>query len=491
MQNISEFYTYLLDLELPWKVESVTAETSMDRVTVHIGHQEPVQFSCPRCRALCSVHGHSLEKVWRHLSSCGKETHLRAALPVVECSVHGRQEIRPPWEASSPEVTVGFERYLKGLAGELNDPRKVSRLAGIEPVLVRRILRRAKTECAPCGEPVEDLPAGASPGRTSSSPRQLSLFHQNDMSFVNQGLAALKALELEEALELFRRHQSAFPKGYDVAPPMAAARYLLAGFNDAPVLAPERPEYLCGLWDGYEKEIAAGSLSRLSFQAELKGAFFTRLIGEFEAGALSGCSFLPGGMPTGWLYLQAGRVDEAIRRLQTSIAEIPHRADLYGYLGDAYWLRGDVTVARRCYREACLIDPGGIDWTRMPDEDLKDLKADLLSEYHGDARLVLEWLPSHARIEGLFEPRVVRVHDGLKELVEEYRAIEKELSRREDPMGYARLFFRGMILCENADNLRFVKTIDLIQVRRAMKAANRDLFEEFLQRIVGGKGPCC
>jgi hypothetical protein len=45
-----------------------------------------------------------------------------------------------------------------------------------------------------------------------------------------------------------------------------------------------------------------------------------------------------------------------------------------------------------------------------------------------------------------------------------------------------------MVLCENLENLKFIKTIDLIQVRRIMKQANPDLFAEFLERIVGGKG---
>jgi CRISPR-associated Cas5-like protein len=43
-------------------------------------------------------------------------------------------------------------------------------------------------------------------------------------------------------------------------------------------------------------------------------------------------------------------------------------------------------------------------------------------------------------------------------------------------------------ICENRENLKFIKTIDLIQVRRIMQQANPDLFAEFLERIVGGGG---
>ena len=60
--------------------------------------------------------------------------------------------------------------------------------------------------------------------------------------------------------------------------------------------------------------------------------------------------------------------------------------------------------------------------------------------------------------------------------------------RKTPPALAAKLFLRGMVLCENVENLKFIKKIDLIQVRRTMKQANADLFEEFLERVVGGKG---
>jgi hypothetical protein len=116
------------------------------------------------------------------------------------------------------------------------------------------------------------------------------------------------------------------------------------------------------------------------------------------------------------------------------------------------------------------------------------LKRDLLLEYGFDPELALQWLPSHARIEGLFEHKLVRVHDGLKEMVGDYLALEKALSKEKSPLLSAKLFFRGIVLCENRENLKLIKTIDLIQVRRIMKQSNPDLFEEFLVRIVGGRG---
>ncbi|MDR3554073.1 MAG: hypothetical protein P4L55_04910 [Syntrophobacteraceae bacterium] len=166
---------------------------------------------------------------------------------------------------------------------------------------------------------------------------------------------------------------------------------------------------------------------------------------------------------------------------------MPARAALYGWLGDAYLLRGNSKVARQCYREGCFIDPLDIDWRHIEDPDLKQLKQDILFVYDFDAELALEWLPSHARIEGLFELKTVRVNDGLKEMVDEYVAMEKEWSKKKSPRLAAKLFARGIVLCENSENLNFIKKIDLIQVRRVMKQASPDLFEEFLEKIIKRK----
>ena len=72
--------------------------------------------------------------------------------------------------------------------------------------------------------------------------------------------------------------------------------------------------------------------------------------------------------------------------------------------------------------------------------------------------------------------------------MDEYLTLVKPLAKKENPTLRAKLFFRGMILCENQESLKFIKKIDLIQVRRMMKQANPDLFAEFMESIAEGKG---
>jgi tetratricopeptide (TPR) repeat protein len=421
-------------------------------------------------------------------------TCLHAGLPIVDCPEHGKQQLPAPWAHADSPATLTFERWVTRLAEGFGDIKKAGHFAGVEYAIIRRILRCAASQ--PCQPPAEGSistahpPArGADPGSQASPQGQLNLFAQGDMSLVNRGIQAFKKLELEKAVELFEKHRSAYPKGYDISSRLAAAEFLLRGIEEAPAESSARPTYLCRFWDSFEDFVGADGIGRDAFGAEIKGAFFARVIEEAEsADPVEGPLFLPGDIPLGYVLLQAGRYEEAILSLQDCIPKMHQSAALYGYLGDAYRGRGDYEVARRCYREACLIDPAAIDWRHLHDEDLRELKQDLLLEYGFDPELAQAWLPSHARIDGLFERKVVRIHDGLKEMVDDYLALEKALSKEKSPLLSAKLFFRGMVLCENGDNLKFIKKIDLIQVRKIMKQANPDLFKEFLERIVGGKG---
>jgi tetratricopeptide (TPR) repeat protein len=485
--EIHDLYTDLIGLSSPWSVKSVAANEGSESVDVYLECAEAAQFPCPHCDRACPVCGYSPSKSWRHLDTCRKITFLHARLPIVDCPEHGEQHLRIPWADADAPFTAAFEKWIGKLAESFGDAKKAAHFAGVEYVFVRRLLRRAAEEVGKAkGRPAEGHGAVS---RTSpeSQPEQISLFAQN-MSFVNQGIQAYNNMELEKAVGLFQRHRSLYPKGCDISSRLKAVEFLIHGMSEAPAEPGERPGYLCRLWDSFEDYVRSEGTDENVLAAKAKGAYFARVLQEVERAGLAGSTMLPEGIPLGYILLQAGRYDEAIRSLQARIPKMPENAALYGYLGDAYRLRGDCGVARRCYREACFIDPAAIDWRHIEDAELKELKQDILFEYDFDAGLALEWLPSHARLDGLFERRPVRINDGLKEMVDDYLAMEKAWSKDKSPRLAAKLFLRGMVLCENRDNLKFVKKIDLIQVRRTMKQANADLFEEFLEKIVEGKG---
>jgi tetratricopeptide (TPR) repeat protein len=491
--EIRDFYEHLLGLASPWTVNKVVSEGKPERVDVYLECAETAQLQCPRCDLYLSTCDNSPLKTWRHLDTCGKMTYLHARLPVVECPEHGRQCPHPPWGRTGSPVTLQLEQWIAGLVKGFGDIKKAARFIRMDQAHIRHILRRTTEETGAVSGKGRSTEEHDGPLQTSptSPARQLSIFDQNDMTFVNQGIRAFRSLELEKAVELFQRHRSVYPKGYNVTSRLAAAEFLLRGIREAPAESSSRTAHLCRLWDSFEDHAGSEAAGRDTLAGEIERAFFARVMDEAERISPSGSEpiSLYEDIPLGYILLRAGRLEEAIRSLQGTIPEMPHKAALYGYLGDAYLLRGDAKVARQCYREACLIDPAGIDWRHLRDEALKELKQDLLLGYGMDLDLALEWLPSHARIDGLFERKVVRLHDGMKELVDEYLALEKASSKDKSPRLAAKLFFRGMILCENQENLKFIKTIDLIEVRRKMKQANPGLFAEFVERIVEGKSP--
>jgi tetratricopeptide (TPR) repeat protein len=484
--EIPDFYTDLIELASPWSVKSVAANEGSESVDVYLECAEAAHFACPHCNRTCPVCDYSPSKSWRHLDTCRKMTFLHARLPIVDCPEHGEQHLRIPWADADSPVTATFEKWIGGLAGSFGDAKKAAHFAGVDYVLVRRLLRRAAEEVGKA----KGRPAGGhgavSRTRPELQPGQISLFAQN-MSFVNQGIQVYNDMELEKSIDLFQKHRSLYPKGYDISSRLKAAEFLFHGMSEAPAEPGERPGYLCRLWDSFEDYVRSEGTDENVLAAKAKTAYFARVLQEVERAGLAESTVLPEDIPLGYILLQAGRYDEAIRSLQDRIPKMPENTALYGYLGDAYRLRGDYEVARRCYREACFIDPAAIDWRHIEDAELKELKQDILFEYDFDLELALEWLPSHARLDGLFERKPVRINDGLKETVDDYLAMEKAWSKDKSPRLAAKLFLRGMVLCENRENLKFVKKIDLIQVRRTMKQANADLFEEFLEKVVEGR----
>jgi len=478
--KIEDFYANLIHPGSEWTVMEVVSDEGKRRINVHLASSEAAQLQCPVCGADRPIFDFSLLKTWRHLDSCDKKTYLLAKLPIVNCPRHGRKIISPPWGKNDSPLTDSFIEYFYHLLKVFGDFSKAADFFQLDLVQTRHIRHLQKKSR-------EDAVDGAqSDPSVPAAPRSIqpSLFDQGDMRFVNLGIHAFRKLELEEAVEFFEKHRKLYPKGFNVDARLSIAESLLKVINEAPSVALDRCAFLYRSWKSIERLAVVEHPEANAYLAEIKGAFFAGIadtIRQFPDGAAS----LPEDIMPGYIYLQAGRYEEAIRSFQESIAQKPAHALPYGYLGDAYMLRGELRIARQCYREGCLIEPAEIDWHSVQDKDLNELREGLLFIYGSDPDLAIAWLPSHARISGLFERKVVRLHDGRKELAAEYLTLGKETSGERSPITDAKLFFRGMVLCENQENLRFVKKIDITEVRRRMKKANPDLFDEFLEVLVG------
>ncbi len=477
-------FAQLLNLVQPWTVQKVSWQEDADTVEIYVECEGASLFPCPVCGRICPVTGFSAGR-WRHVDTCLKKTFLHAGAPVVECTEHGRCNCLVPWAGETSKnlsgqaqsdffLTREFEKWVLKLVRTFGDTRKAAVFADVAPAVVRRVVRSRGRE-AKQSQPVGNAPLARPPENS-----QLSLFAQNDMLFLNRAVRAFAGLRLEEARELFQKQRKHYPKGYDVSSRLRVTEFLLEGLRALPVAPCERSAHLCGLWESLEDFLKSEDAECTAFAARAKNAYFARVFQEIVRGGGSSSVALPENWPAGFVLLQAGMYEEAIRSLQEQILRTPGSAPLYGWLADAYFLRGDRRTARQCYREACFIDPSAIDWPHLEDTELKELKQDILFEYDSDPELAVEWLPSHARIEGLFEPKTVRVNDGLKEIVESYLALKKNWLGKKTPHLSAKLFAKGIVLCDSEESLRFIKKIDPIEVRRMMKQANPDLFAEFL-----------
>ncbi len=482
--EIEDFYLRLLELESPWFVKNVALGEGLERIDVFIEWMEDARFACPYCGVLLPPSGRSPTAAWRHLDTCRGSTYIHSELPNVHCAEHGEQMVRPPWAEGPIPVTTAYQERLNRLIEEVG-AKKANRLMGLSGKQTG--LRRTRKPAA--DRDGAGKPATRKTDATGGSPpaRQILLFEQKDMAIINEGILALKNLQLEQALDLFEKHEKIYPGGYDIESRKSIAQFLLRGFHDMPPEPPERAGYLCRLWNELEDLVLARDMRQTPLLEGMRRAFFERVRREMCEAGMESAPFLAGGAPSGYVFLQTGEYERAVQSLQGCVGEGTYNAAVLGYLGDAYTLLGDSGAARECYREACLIDPAGIDWSCMRDEALKELKEEISTDYGYGEKLAVQWLPSHARVAMLFGPKPVGLNSGLKELADEYLKLQKAMEGGENPEIRAKLFFRGIVLCENEESLKFIKKIHLAQVRKAMKESNPILFAEYLEKAVGKK----
>jgi tetratricopeptide (TPR) repeat protein len=314
---------------------------------------------------------------------------------------------------------------------------------------------------------------------------QLLLFQDRDMLF-NRGVLELARLNLGAARDAFNRYRELYHDRDAIDKETKLADFLIKGFSRLPDSCPEKPAHLYRLWTSFENYLESVGFVGENIVSEIKYSFFRKIREALEQCNLTGALYIADTVPTGYVYIQLKEYSLAIQSLQACIPSTPDNAAIYGYLGDAYMLRGepgDIGASRQCYLEAYLIDPGGIDWRHIKDMALLKLRDQIIEEQNFEDSLALEWLPSHAYIEGIFKPKTIELNNGLKEFVDEYLKIKKAYDKKQASELKARLFIRSMILCDNEDSLKFIKRIDFMDIRRLMKDINPDLFRRYLKWI--------
>jgi hypothetical protein len=107
----------------------------------------------------------------------------------------------------------------------------------------------------------------------------------------------------------------------------------------------------------------------------------------------------------------------------------------------------------------------------------------LPEEYKWIASDSCEWLPACAYVRGLFEPKTITTHEEIHLLQEGYRELQKAFRKNPNPALAARIFTKGIVLCDNEPFLTGTKGIDFAEIRKDMKSASPELFDEYLNEI--------
>ncbi len=105
----SSFFSKLLKVEKPWRVDRVSLVTEPGQVDVYLEHRPGARFVCPECGLVLAAYDHVPSRSWRHLDHGEHVTWLHARLPRVFCLEHGVRRVEVPWALPDARFTTAFE----------------------------------------------------------------------------------------------------------------------------------------------------------------------------------------------------------------------------------------------------------------------------------------------------------------------------------------------------------------------------------------------
>ena len=122
--DTSYLFTTALQLQSPWKVESVDFRDAGDgrqELRIAIGFEAGSRFCCPEpgCdETVCPVHD-TRERTWRHPDFFRYKAFIHAGVPRVSCPVHGVRTVPVPWARPGGGFTLLFEAWAVEVARHL------------------------------------------------------------------------------------------------------------------------------------------------------------------------------------------------------------------------------------------------------------------------------------------------------------------------------------------------------------------------------------
>jgi tetratricopeptide (TPR) repeat protein len=308
---------------------------------------------------------------------------------------------------------------------------------------------------------------------------QIPLFLE-DHVLSNQADANLAGLRLSEAINGYQTYTEFYGVDAAVTRKRKLAEFMRDGLSRIKFTDKNCSDDLCDLWDAFEREAHERGLRKDGLLPDIRKSFFQHaadVLTRHHADNLPGAG---NRFPAGYLFMQAGDWEQGIHTLRARIACDPENARYYGYLGDAFYMGGNIQTAGQCYFQACLIEPAALDWRHMQNHEILLLRQELMDDYdtNGEA-----WIAVQAYLRGMISPRPIEQKQKLAELVERYLENEKDYIQNRQTHTAAQIFLIGIVLCAHEHFLSQIKCPDFAAIRAGMKEINPTLFEQYLQTI--------
>lgn len=112
------FFTQVLGITRPWYISRAELNKKKDRVDIYIEHYSEFAFPCPKCRKLCSVKGHTNERIFSHLNVCQMAAFIHVRFPRIKCPKHGVLQIVSELGEENSGMTFKFDNLVLGLEQE-------------------------------------------------------------------------------------------------------------------------------------------------------------------------------------------------------------------------------------------------------------------------------------------------------------------------------------------------------------------------------------
>ena len=304
--------------------------------------------------------------------------------------------------------------------------------------------------------------------------QQLSLFIEEN-TLINTAHQQLLRLEFRSSRKKLQSYQRLYPCGKSVGREIAIAEFWIEKLGDAEwdAIAGDETEKRVELWLAFEDQFgypwAENSLEQL-----LRERYFAALAKSLDA-VWKG---VPGKI--GFIYLGAGRPDEAIRSLGELVMAEPENGMAYGYLGDAYLMKNELLRARRFYQMAFVLGPEEVDLKHLADTNVREHLKFLEDDERIDGQR-LRWFPAIGRIEGLFDPLLFKNRNELKNWVRRYQSLLEEYEKGGQFGVVPTLFCHAMILSDNA--VGSFAEIALADIRKKMKECHPSLFAAYMEGL--------